>query len=586
MPLRLIGFGELTLRQLESGKQPAVPRKGLALMAILAASGSKPVSRERMVALLWPESGDSARQALKQTIYELRQTLRNAAVIVGTSELSLDPVLISSDVAELESANTASDDERVVGLYRGAFLDGFHVRDSVEFDHWADAKRAYYASVFRESLERLAGDASRRGDRGTAVDLWRRLAAHDRLSARVAVGLIESLAASGDIAGALAHYQTYRTTLHEQLEMAPEPIVAAAVERIRSRGTSAQPGPPTLPHPALNESAGARPRMPARRWILLTVVACVVVAVIVGAVLRDGRARVLSSVSLPARAYRVTVDPHIGKVYVDGGASFDAALSVVEEQADTLRVVPHGAGSAVDPVTHWYWSGDYGGRFVVVRNGRTDAEIARVPVPGCPHAFAIAGEHVWVAQQCDDHISVIDSRERRVIRHIPISTLSREEVGGAKGMGEIFVNRNTKVAYFSKDGIPHRLDPAKWEMRETHGFDGPVIAINESTNRLYVQIEHGLRIMDGASEKMIGQVLLPSTPSRAAVGFGGREVYVTTSAGLVALDGQTQRVLYVLPLGEGFVADAVTVDVARNRAYVAGNERSGARSLKIVALGG
>ena len=583
MPLRLICFGELALQDAGSGRKLAVPRKGLAVLAVLAASGPKTVSRERLTALLWPESGESARQSLKQTIYELRQAVGDHAIISGSAELSLDPA-VSSDIAGFQAALQISDDERVVEFYRGPFLDGFHLRDSVEFDHWADGRRADYESAFRTALERLACRQAEAGDLRKAVELWRRLATVDPLGARATVGLIEALAATGDAVGGLMHFQSYERALRDELGLQPDPTVIAAVSRIRSSAGQRDIGIPVSSAHTAELVRSQRGQRPIKISLALIASVLVLGLIMVAVAARTGNARVLASISLPQRAYRVAVDPHIGKVYVDGGAGFDASLSVVEENARSPRTIPHGAGTAVDPITHWYWSGDYGGRFVVVRNGRTDAEIARVPVPGCPHAFAVAGEHVWVAQQCDDHISVIDSRQRRVVRHIPISTLSREEVGGAKGMGEIFVNRNTNVAYFSKDGIPHRVDTARWELRETHGFDGPVIAINEPTNRLYVQVEHGLRIIDGSTEKMIGQVLLPSTPTRAAVGFGGQRVYVTTNAGLVALDGETQRILYVLPLGDGFIADAVAIDVARNRAYVAGNESSGARSLKIVAL--
>lgn len=320
-------------------------------------------------------------------------------------------------------------------------------------------------------------------------------------------------------------------------------------------------------------------------WIGVAAALAVVALTVATVRVAGARARVIASLSLPRNAdMRVVVDQHVNRVYVDGGASFDAALSLLDGELRATRTLPAGAGVVIDPVTHWYWSGDYRGRAVVVRNGRTDTELGRVAVPGCPHAFALAGEWVWVAQQCDDHISVIDSRRRQVVRHIAIPTLSRAEVGGAKGMGEIVVNRNTGIAYFTRDGLPHRIDPRSWELRETIAFDGPVMAVNEATNLLYVKVDGGLRVLDGATEKLVAEIALPSTPGRAAVGFGGHRVYATTNEGLIAVDGTTHRVLYVRSLGEGFVADGVAIDVVRNRAYVIGSELGGSRSLKVVSL--
>jgi DNA-binding beta-propeller fold protein YncE len=257
---------------------------------------------------------------------------------------------------------------------------------------------------------------------------------------------------------------------------------------------------------------------------------------------------------------------------------------VVDGESYDAKTLPHGAGAAVDPLTRWVWSGDYGGRFVVVWNGRSGEEIGRVKVPGCPHHFAVDAQRAWVAQQCDDHITAIDNRTRTVIRHIPVPTLSREEVSGAKGMGDIYINRGTGIVYFWKDMIPHRLDPRTWEMRETPGIDGPVIGINEPTNRLYARIDNGLQVIDGGTEKVVAHVRLSGTPVRVAVGFGGRRVYVVTPNVLAALDGETHRVLWTMAFEDGFVPDGVAADDGRGRLYVLGGHSDGTRALKILRL--
>lgn len=297
------------------------------------------------------------------------------------------------------------------------------------------------------------------------------------------------------------------------------------------------------------------------------------------------RAAVIGSIELPRNSSsRVTVDPHLDKIYVDGGASFDHSLTVLDGASYEARSFPHGAGVAVDPLTHWSWSGDFGGRFVVVRNGRTGAEIGRVNVPGCPHHVAIDGQRVWIAQQCEDHITAIDSRTRAVLRHVPVATLSRAEVGGAKGMGDILVNRTTGIVYFWKDMIPHRLDPRSWEIRETPGIDGPIVGVNEPTNHLYARIHNGLQVIDGRSERVVAHVQLPATPAGLATGFGGKRVYVVTRKGLSAVDGETHRLLWAMALDDGFVPMGVAADDARGRLYVLGVYSDGAPNLKILRL--
>src|SRR5579859_7427890 len=109
MPFRLTAFGELSLHDTTTGRQLAVPRKAMAMLAVLAATRpGKGVARDWLLALLWPEVDDSGRGALKQTIYALRQTLGARDVIVGRTELTLDTSLITSDVADFDAACTAS----------------------------------------------------------------------------------------------------------------------------------------------------------------------------------------------------------------------------------------------------------------------------------------------------------------------------------------------------------------------------------------------------------------------------------------------------------------------------------------------
>ena len=65
----------------------AQPRR-LALLAILAAAGDTGVSRDKLLALLWPESdADSARHALSQLLFLVRRDLQNVPFVVGTAEL-------------------------------------------------------------------------------------------------------------------------------------------------------------------------------------------------------------------------------------------------------------------------------------------------------------------------------------------------------------------------------------------------------------------------------------------------------------------------------------------------------------------
>src|SRR5690348_7455506 len=170
-------------------------RRRLALLTILALSRRAPVSRDRVLALLWPDRDEArVRHALAQLLYELRRDLGADITAGGGDDLSVHPDLFSSDVGDFEQALEAHAFDRAVALYSGPFLDGFFVSDAPEFERWADEQRARLRSGYLRALEAQAGEAESRRDFARAVEYRRRIAAADPLSARHATLLMQALA--------------------------------------------------------------------------------------------------------------------------------------------------------------------------------------------------------------------------------------------------------------------------------------------------------------------------------------------------------------------------------------------------------
>jgi alpha-tubulin suppressor-like RCC1 family protein/DNA-binding SARP family transcriptional activator len=251
MPFRLRTFGGLSLTN-ESGPVTglATQRRKLALLAVLATGGERGVSRDRLLALFWPESdAEHARHALTQTLSALRRELGSEDLFLGTADLRLNPTIIESDVAAFGAAVERGDVEDAVALYTGAFLDAVHLdhgHQSPEFERWVERERVRLAGLIAHQLERLAVDAGERSEHRRAVECWRRLASLDPYCARFATGLITALVASGDTVAALQHAQVYETVLREELNLKPDEAVLAMVRRLR-RGWELPPGPPSPP---------------------------------------------------------------------------------------------------------------------------------------------------------------------------------------------------------------------------------------------------------------------------------------------------------------------------------------------------
>ncbi|NOT07708.1 MAG: hypothetical protein HOP28_05800 [Gemmatimonadales bacterium] len=238
---RIRCFGQLgVLRDGVALPPGAIQPRRLGLLAILASSHDRAQSRDRLAALLWPESGEErARGSLAQALYSLRKDLGADEAIQGVRELQLNPDFVESDVWEFETHRTQGSLDRATLVYAGPFLDGFQLPGLAEFDRWLEGERGTWARQHLEVVERLAVEAEKRDDRAGAVKWWRRGAGQDPHNARLTVRLMRALARSGDRAGAIRQSEIYAALLERDLELPPDPTVLKEAETIKKAEAAA-----------------------------------------------------------------------------------------------------------------------------------------------------------------------------------------------------------------------------------------------------------------------------------------------------------------------------------------------------------
>lgn len=247
--IRIEVLGDPVLRRPEgpvTGR--AAYRRRIALLAILAAARGRPVGRERLIGLLWPEQpADSARHALSEALYVLRKELGEATFVSHGDEVALNPGHATSDLDDFERELEAGRAEEAVRLYRGPFLDGFYVSDAPDFDRWVDAERDRLARARARALQALA-EAAEAGERHfAAAEWWRMQAVDDPYSSRLVLRLMRALQAAGEHAAALRHAASHAELLREELGVAPDTELSAFVERLRAE--AAPPAPRATPLP-------------------------------------------------------------------------------------------------------------------------------------------------------------------------------------------------------------------------------------------------------------------------------------------------------------------------------------------------
>lgn len=227
MTLRLRTFGAVYLERDGTPLGGAhSQRRRLALLAYLAAADKQVVARDKLVALLWPESDESSgRHSLSQLLYALRHDLGDAAITVDPTTVRLNPALVESDAHAFDDALRAGRLDDAVAEYRGRFLDGFYVDGASELNRWIDEECAHRSQSCARALDKLADAAEKARDWHRAVEHRRRRLELDPADSRATLRLMQALVAVGDREGALRTARVYEALVRNELEADPDPAV-------------------------------------------------------------------------------------------------------------------------------------------------------------------------------------------------------------------------------------------------------------------------------------------------------------------------------------------------------------------------
>ena len=222
---------------------PPAQRHRIALLALVVSTWPQPLARDRALALLWPERDTvSARRLLNLAVHVLRTALGDDAIASSGDGLLLEPARVACDLHDLRAAIAAGDVERIVRLYTGPLLDGFHLEESTEFGYWLDEHRAALGHAYVGALLKLAERQEHARDVHGRVGTCRKLVAADPHSGAYARALMLALDAAGDRAGARQHALEHANRVRSDLDIEPDPEVMDLAERLR-----AAPKRPSMP---------------------------------------------------------------------------------------------------------------------------------------------------------------------------------------------------------------------------------------------------------------------------------------------------------------------------------------------------
>jgi predicted ATPase/DNA-binding SARP family transcriptional activator len=252
-------------------------RKELALLAFLAVEQERPLRRDTLLALLWPDAPEeAARNNLRVVLAGLRRLLgdlADAVLLADRRQLQFLPAGAHAlDVAAfraLLAAVQAHDHvapgtcapclermEQAAALYCGDFLAGFSLPDSAPFEEWAALQREQLHQQQQATLQTLAVAHEARGDHAGQVAYGRRLLALEPWREAAHDLVIRGLWLLGERGAALEQYEACRRVLADELGLEPSPELTALVERLRQ------------PAPVAETPAAARPAAPSPAYNL------------------------------------------------------------------------------------------------------------------------------------------------------------------------------------------------------------------------------------------------------------------------------------------------------------------------------
>ncbi|MEZ4663531.1 MAG: DUF2791 family P-loop domain-containing protein [Caldilineaceae bacterium] len=221
-------------------------RQARQLLKILITERPRPVSTDRLIEILWPESTVSAAATtLRSAINALRNVLEpqrpNRApsryIITQTpgyafflhADIWLDVEAFEAALNTVQSA-TASEQkahlETAIALYQDDYLAGDPYAD------WAQAERERLRERYFAALLQLAALLAAESQYAAAIAHCRRILARDEVRENAYQALMRYQAESGDSAGALLTYERCRHVLAEELGADPSPLTQALHQRI------------------------------------------------------------------------------------------------------------------------------------------------------------------------------------------------------------------------------------------------------------------------------------------------------------------------------------------------------------------
>ncbi len=209
-----------------------------ALLAFLATERVQEHRREALAELFWGGIDPAqARANLRRTLSDLRRVLEwsSGATLFSTGKNSICFIPNARiDVLDFAGQNPALNEEQIVALYRGEFLEGLTFPDNPKFEDWLQIQRETLHRRALALLEQLANRYEQTDDYGKALQFALRLTELDAWDEHAHRKVMLLYALNGQNGAAIRQYDTCCQLLKKELATLPDEETRHLAERIRN----------------------------------------------------------------------------------------------------------------------------------------------------------------------------------------------------------------------------------------------------------------------------------------------------------------------------------------------------------------